>query len=89
MLKNKIDEYVEYFSFTLAMTEDEIRVLRAGLVDIVREAVGEMIGEEKGTKQIKRISDNQFLQEVAGVYGHNQRIEEEKAKAEEILNQLK
>jgi len=78
MLKNKIDELIESLAFTLAMSEDEIRVLRAAFEDIVREAVGEMVGKIQST-------DWNTLRHI----GYNDRIEEEEAKAEEILNQLK
>lgn len=82
MLKNKIDELIESLAFTLAMSEDEIRMLRAEIKDIVREAVGEMVGEK--TLGDCECSEHLYIRE-----GYDQRINEEKAKAEEILNQLK
>lgn len=81
MLKNKIDELIESLAFTLAMSEDEIRVLRAAFVDIVREAVGEIVGAAYPECACK--NPNCFHA------GYNERVFEEKVITEEILNQLK
>jgi hypothetical protein len=82
MLKNKIDEYVNGFSEGLEMSYENVQKeeakLRAAFVDIVREAVGEMIGEMVTPKGLPL----SWLK-------YDVRIQEEKAKAEEILNQLK
>ncbi len=85
MLKNKIDEYVECLSFTLAMSEDEIRVLRAAFEDIVKATVEVIkINKIKTSGCIR----GDFLKSE-WIHGYNECAKDQKAKAEEILNQLK
>jgi len=78
MLKQKIDQIAVHHG---REGEDDLRV---DIIDIVREAIGEMKIKERNYKFLETDTETPRFWE-----GHKFAVKEFEAKAEEILNQLK